>query len=475
MIRKDLEIMNSEIQKIFKKSLVTLLFIVSLGSLFSLNFNASLNRFLNDKKQTNFEINYKVLNDQLQFIKSEKGYIATLDVNFKILRGDKELVNKDFSYLAGALTEAQTKSPNYYTLDKLGVTLTKDDLKAVVSITDRNSKQQATQTFDLKTISKTSLCSDIEISQNIKPDSTTYLQKFHRGDLLFYVDPVPVFTSIQDSLYLYYEAYNIAPNTDSLFKFYEEIKITKGDSCFFVSQNQMQNDAMPCQIFRSIPIRGLLEGLYNIEVTIIDSTSNNTSKAVSSFSISKVHIPTTRIFPDNENEYKLLDYFFTSKDKRMWRKLTEDGKQNFLEKFWKKKDPTPKTEKNEFLEDIQKRIEYANWHWSHFDKGWTSDLGRIYLKYGAADQIIEKQTEVSSKFSKKDYKIWKYNYGSRVYIFMDIYNSGRFRLIYTKNDDTEKSDPEWKMYMGSAWDSSELENTEFNDNSWLGDDSNKTE
>jgi len=459
--------MNSGTTRIFKPLALTLLLLMASACLFSLNFNASLNRFLNQKKQTTFEINYKIFNDQLTFVKDNNYYKATIDVNFKIKAGDKEVINKDFTNYAGALTEASAKSSNYFTLDKISLTLSKNGYTAIVTVTDRNSKLQSSKTFELVTIDPNALSSDLELSHNIKPDTTSYLEKFHRGDLLFYVDPIPIYASPNDSLFIYYEVYNISKNQENSYVFNENIRVKKADSVYVDIDNPLESESLPCQRYLTVPVKDLQDGLYEIEITVTDLITKKTYTTKSSFSKTKPHIIKGRVFEDNESEYALLNYFLNSKEKKKFKLLDDAGKENYIDKFWKKSDFDPQTEKNEFLEDLKKRIEYANWHWSHYDKGWMTDLGRIYIRYGMPNQVIEKQTDVSAKFGKKDYKIWKYNNGSRVYIFMDIYSSGRFVLIYAKNDDTEKSDPNWKKYLGSDWDSGELENDEMNDNEWM--------
>ena len=51
-----------------------------------------------------------------------------------------------------------------------------------------------------------------------------------------------------------------------------------------------------------------------------------------------------------------------------------------LEAFWKRRDPTPDTDRNEHMITYYRRIAYAN---EHFDdglrKGWRSDQGRVYM------------------------------------------------------------------------------------------------
>lgn len=62
----------------------------------------------------------------------------------------------------------------------------------------------------------------------------------------------------------------------------------------------------------------------------------------------------------------------------------EEEREEFIEDFWKKRDPTPDTEENENREEYKKRIEVAN-KWFHEGikgRGWDSERGRLLLHLG---------------------------------------------------------------------------------------------
>ena len=65
---------------------------------------------------------------------------------------------------------------------------------------------------------------------------------------------------------------------------------------------------------------------------------------------------------------------------------TDAEREHFIEQFWKRRDPTPGTEENEFKDEHYRRIVYANLHFpTAFGKaGWRTDRGRIYIDVRAA-------------------------------------------------------------------------------------------
>ena len=81
-------------------------------------------------------------------------------------------------------------------------------------------------------------------------------------------------------------------------------------------------------------------------------------------------------------------YIITDEERKAFKQLSNDEERDqFIEAFWQRRDPTPDTEENEFKEEHYRRIEYANEHFAAGIPGWKTDRGRIYIMYGPADEI----------------------------------------------------------------------------------------
>jgi len=81
-------------------------------------------------------------------------------------------------------------------------------------------------------------------------------------------------------------------------------------------------------------------------------------------------------------------YIISDEERKAFKQLSNDEERDqFIEAFWQRRDPTPDTEENEFKEEHYRRIEYANEHFAAGIPGWKSDRGRIYIMYGPADEI----------------------------------------------------------------------------------------
>ena len=140
---------------------------------------------------------------------------------------------------------------------------------------------------------------------------------------------------------------------------------------------------------------------------------------------------------------KDVTYVITDEERKAFKKLqTDDEREKFIEEFWRRRDPDPDTEENEFKEEYYERIAYANEHFASGIPGWKTDRGRIWIMYGKPD---ERETHpMGGAYDRPSYhgggstttypfEIWFYRYlagvGSGVEIeFVDPSGSGEYRI-----------------------------------------------
>jgi len=146
---------------------------------------------------------------------------------------------------------------------------------------------------------------------------------------------------------------------------------------------------------------------------------------------------------------KDVTYVITDEERKAFKKLaTDDERERFIEEFWRRRDPDPDTDENEFKEEYYERIAYANEHFASGIPGWKSDRGRIWIMYGKPD---EREThpaggnyerpsyEGGGNTSTYPFEIWFYRYlpgvGSGVEIeFVDPTGSGEYRIARNPNE-----------------------------------------
>ena len=83
-------------------------------------------------------------------------------------------------------------------------------------------------------------------------------------------------------------------------------------------------------------------------------------------------------------------YIITEREKEIFLLLeSREERDGFIEAFWRRRDPKPATPHNEFREEHQRRLDYANRYLGRASPspGWKSDRGRSYIKLGKPQDI----------------------------------------------------------------------------------------
>jgi GWxTD domain-containing protein len=138
-----------------------------------------------------------------------------------------------------------------------------------------------------------------------------------------------------------------------------------------------------------------------------------------------------------------IEYIITDEERAAFRGMrTDEEREQFIEQFWRRRDPSPETEENEFKEEHYRRIAYVNEHFASGIPGWKSDRGRIYITRGAPDEITDHSSggfyerpwaEGGGQTSTFPFQIWRYRHldgvGDDVNIeFVDTTMSGESRM-----------------------------------------------
>lgn len=138
-----------------------------------------------------------------------------------------------------------------------------------------------------------------------------------------------------------------------------------------------------------------------------------------------------------------VTYIITDEERQAFKRLaTDDEREQFIEQFWLRRDPTPDSAENEFKEEHYRRIAYANERYASGIPGWKSDRGRIYITFGPADEIESHPSggsyerppeEGGGTTSTFPFEKWRYRWiegiGSDIIIeFVDPTMTGEYRM-----------------------------------------------
>ena len=113
-------------------------------------------------------------------------------------------------------------------------------------------------------------------------------------------------------------------------------------------------------------------------------------------------------------------YIITDEERQAFRRLnTDEEREQFVEQFWLRRDPTPDTIENEAKEEHYRRIAYANERFASGIPGWKTDRGKIYIMHGPPDEIqgqpgggmYERPAEEGGgSTSVYPFETWRYRY-----------------------------------------------------------------
>ena len=123
---------------------------------------------------------------------------------------------------------------------------------------------------------------------------------------------------------------------------------------------------------------------------------------------------------------------------------TDEEREQFIQSFWLRRDPTPNTVENEFQNEYYRRMVLANQRYGTpaGAPGWRTDRGRILVKLGEPDEV--ETHALGGTFLRPGgppFERWRYRFvegiGTNVILeFVDTARDGSYRLTY---DPAEKN------------------------------------
>jgi len=142
-------------------------------------------------------------------------------------------------------------------------------------------------------------------------------------------------------------------------------------------------------------------------------------------------------------------WIITDEEMSAFKQLSNDEERDqFIEQFWLRRDPTPDTMENEFKEEHYRRIAYANERYQSGKAGFRTDRGRIYVIFGPPDEVESHPTggyyqrpaeEGGGSTSTYPFEIWRYRYleeiGQEIHIeFVDTCMCGDYHMTIDRSE-----------------------------------------
>jgi GWxTD domain-containing protein len=169
-----------------------------------------------------------------------------------------------------------------------------------------------------------------------------------------------------------------------------------------------------------VHVRSLLPQTYTLRV--IAEGNGRREERERRFGIRLPGVPPS--ITNLDEAIRQLKYIATSEESKRLRNASPRERPEVFRSFWQKRDPTPKTEENELMDEYYFRVQFAQENFSTNREGWETDRGRIYIIYGPPTDIERHPFEADSR----PYEVWYYSQIARKFIFVDYTGFGDYTL-----------------------------------------------
>ncbi|MBD3371019.1 GWxTD domain-containing protein [Candidatus Fermentibacteria bacterium] len=183
----------------------------------------------------------------------------------------------------------------------------------------------------------------------------------------------------------------------------------------------------------SVPVEGLDEGDYEVLTAAVAeedpvASSSTRLNVLPSWDVwgKEVDETTTLIRPIAKNSD--LD--------RLQDAETRTERQAIMAEFWKRRDPTPLTQENEYLQLYLRRLRFTENRYGVLGtRGVNTDRGRVYLLLGQPDILEDRPME----YGTLPYQVWTYFTPSLTVVFVDYSGYGLYELATPWEDVMDES------------------------------------
>lgn len=357
----------------------------------------------NDPAKTDVEIYFSIPKEGLQFVITDSGYTARFSLFSAIFKAKQMICKLEQASFFTVKTYAKTKSEG--------------NVPGVLRL-----REIPVGVFDL-TIKVTDFETRTEYSKKAKLNVPKFPRdnRPHFSSLVIFAwePPAPFFGKFYpDSDSVRYKFALVTPLTKSgslVFGIADKESIFSIDTIAFESGGAIIN----IEHTSSIPAR---KSQFNIFAKA--STKDGTEEII------KKEIFLKTVFSERASDpEEIIEQLELLGNRDEIRKLERakndpDSFANAYRSFWQTRDPTPATEQNEVEEEFYRRIRIANERYGNREKGWRTDMGKVFIVHGEPDEIERHPFDIN----RRAYEIWYYYEGRRIFYFVDRIGDGTYQL-----------------------------------------------
>ncbi len=145
-----------------------------------------------------------------------------------------------------------------------------------------------------------------------------------------------------------------------------------------------------------------------------------------------------------------VHWIISDQEMAEFRRLSNDDERDqFIQNFWQRRNPTPASTVNPYREEYYQRIAYANQRYAYRSvPGWKTDRGQIYIKFGKPDTVDSHSAEGQDAHPAQEgggttatypFEVWHYRslagIGDNIDIeFVDMCRCGEYHATVDRSE-----------------------------------------
>jgi len=361
-------------------------------------FYVDIVTFYDDSDRNVEEIYCMVPNEQLEFLAQDQGFVGKLKYAVNLvdsLGRNVESSERTMEVFAPSSDDAASKNVVQVLQSKLSVAPGRYRVR--VSLTDLNARKKTILSYVFKRYrtgkadvavnsrpfaeGRVSI-SDIEFARSVarKPDGD-----FQKSGYEVIPNPQRRFGLLLPEMAVFFEVYDLRAQAspESVLATYS---IIAKDGGIVYSNEMPMNLRGPRSAAAAVfDLTSLTGGGYALDITLRNGAGEVLASADRKFDVAWSALSWGRYEQENIED---LAFILTEKEMEEFRTLSPGEQERFLVDFWRALDPTPGTPNNEAMLEHYRRVAYADEHYGTAGvRGAVTDRGKIYIKYGPADDV----------------------------------------------------------------------------------------
>lgn len=448
--------------KNFQNLLAGFVILLATSALFATEFDLDYAIFRGSDNNAIVEVYLMIPRSLFEFspegeIYQSSGYVRVAFTADDTVRGMQEWSIVDRVNQLTEITETQ-KIPDIVTFS-----MPEGEYKIIALVMDLIRKKNYRQEIEVNLRhfpDKSISLSDINLSSNVSKTNTQ--NKFSK---YFGYDIIPNASNLygqqHSAIYGYCELYNLSFDPSRIGNYQVKYSITdlNNNEKVTLGWKTKKKPGTSAVEISSINVQSLSSGLYNYTISVRDMDTDQTTEISKRFYIAKSDLRDLQHLAladdlDNMNEKQLdeafgpLKYLANDTEIRRFRKSDITGKRTILRQFWDQRDTNPSTPINEARVKFEQLLQFVNEQFSTSrQKGWKTDMGRVYLVYGPPSEV----ERFASSLETKPYQIWHYYEieGGIIFIFIDKSGFGQMELVHSTGRN-ELQDYQWSRWINPS-------------------------